>query len=287
MANIPYSTKEPQVSDWRAGSPYYYTDRLTVWLSQPLTPGELRRLRNLCDYVHIFDGDMPRNPKWRQRLQLVRPSLECLLRLQRIEAGQGILINYVELARDEVCQSPEALRSLYALRRTHEIRLWHPKTQKGYVFAGEAGTTYDASRRKHRQLVRYKEPYCRITGELDCLHSEFRLRGTASVRRAGIHCIRDLINFNHEQWWRTKTKLVAVDLERLGKRYHNTMNRTKLKRSRVVVSRCGRFRFNLDRRLGTILWVTVGRCRNTMQGLLDLFRGTRLLEPALVQFKWE
>src|SRR5262249_31696830 len=152
----------------RAGEPLYYVDVVKVWLSKPLAAGHVRRLRRLCPDLDDRQGScepMHYNSEWTYRLQARQPNHQFLLALQRIEATQRILINGVELARDECCPNRRELETLHEYRSEHELRLWHPKRQQSVAYSDSSGNTYDAARKKARVLTRYMEPFCRLTGE--------------------------------------------------------------------------------------------------------------------------
>ena len=259
--------------------PLHYLDVVQTWLSKAITPGHARRLRRLCGDLHVLEEPMRHNPKWVMRLQARQACRDYLEALQKIEASQPILINYVELARDECCAGRREIEALHAHRCAHELRLWHPKRQDTRAYDDSRGNTYDAARKKARVLTRYMEEHCRITGELDCLHSEFRLMGVQSVRRAGIHAVSDLINFDHVQWWQAKTRVVTTpDVERLGRLVRNRRDNTRDRTPIIHVVRSGKhtFTFNLDDRLGTCIMARF----DTTQAFVDHFGGVSRLQQA-------
>ena len=262
--------------------PLYYFDVVQAWLTKPLNASQVRKLRRLCPDLDDRDGSsepMHLNPEWTYRLQARQPTRAFLLALQKIEATQRILINYVELARDECWPSRRVLDQVKAYRDDHELRLWHPKRQDTVAFDDSQGNTYDAARKKPRVLTRYMEEHCRITGECDCLHSEFRLMGVQSVSRASINSVRNILDFDHAAWWRTKTRMVgSVDVERLGRLVRNRHDNTRDRLPRVHVSRFGRhvYRFHADYRLGSALIAQF----NTTQAFVDHFGGVSRLQQA-------
>ena len=77
-----------------------YFDRLQVWLPQPLTRAELRKLSAQCGggiYYKNERAKWDRHGRYRQRLQLRQPKPEALLRLSRLE---GVHVNGVEVSLD-------------------------------------------------------------------------------------------------------------------------------------------------------------------------------------------
>jgi hypothetical protein len=61
-----------------------------------------------------------------------------------------------------------------------------------------------------------------VTGELWCLHLEWRLRSLKAVRAAGIESGEDLIGFNHREFWQKRLLLFDVDRQRLGRLIRNS-----------------------------------------------------------------
>src|ERR1044072_8121513 len=74
-----------------------YFDQIQVWLQQPLNNSELRRLRQQCGDLHHHNEPAlwDRHGRWRQRLQLYRPSAATFLWLSQ---RRGLHLNKVELA---------------------------------------------------------------------------------------------------------------------------------------------------------------------------------------------
>jgi hypothetical protein len=77
-----------------------------------------------------------------------------------------------------------------------------------------------------------------------CLHAEWRMRGHAALKRAGISTVTDLLNLDYQEFWRQRLLLYAVDLRDLGRRHFNHFNRTQ--RRGGWVSLYGRLRYDHD-----------------------------------------
>ena len=148
----------------------------------------------------------------------------------------------------------------------HLIRRWHGREQ-AIRFVGEDGevTRYDGPLRAPNLLVCYREPHCRITGELHVVHLEWRCNGVGAVRAAGISKPGDLLTFPFRSFWRHRLLLVDItDKERLGRLYRNAGRKTKDRRPRIH-----RNGINLDVRLGQILL----EGHTTIQEVVDHARG--------------
>jgi hypothetical protein len=89
-----------------------------------------------------------------------------------------VLINRVEITLDltfEYRPDAEEAREFF---HQHWVRRWHGRSQEiRQCGDGNFGsqTRYDAGRSAPNQLVLYTEAHSRITGELNCLHVEWRL----------------------------------------------------------------------------------------------------------------
>ena len=130
-------------------------------------------------------------------------------------------------------------------------------------------TRYDASRAAPNQVVFYREEYSRVTGELNCLHVEWRANSARAVRSAGILTPLDLLNFSHRKFWSHHLLLVDLDEERLGRYFRNTSNLTRSRKSPTVSYVYGEI--NLDRRLGHSI-----SAYRSIQEVVDQHRGYEL-----------
>jgi hypothetical protein len=179
---------------------------------------------------------------FRQRVQLTQPSALALRWLARRDDA---LINRVGIALDWIFDYPDVRNDVWKFLHWHLVRRWHGKKQeirvyrpKGRVALDEgdetSGTRYDGGRKAPNRIAWYKEHHSRITGELNCLHFEWRLNSLKAVRRVGIKAGNDLIGFDHRQFWQSRLLLFTADQERLGRLITNRANG---KRSRISTAR--------------------------------------------------
>jgi hypothetical protein len=264
--------------------PDYYVDKLAVWFKAKPSAAQLAELERLCPSLYDRNGSeepMRCNPQWIYYVKATQPSLAYMESLAKIAETIPILINCVELARDECCNNRHDLEDLYEFRCNHEIRLWHSKTQTLHRYEDSSGNTYDARRTRARVMTRYKEPGSRSTKGTHCLHTEIRLNGSQSVERAGIYEVRDLINFDHVAWWATRTRiLTAPDTERLGRYLRNKYYRTRRQSAQFDTWRHG-LKVNLDAYRGKVCWIASKWC---VQGLVDLCGGiSRLVQLGVIE----
>jgi hypothetical protein len=85
-----------------------------------------------------------------------------------------------------------------------------------------AQTRYDAARSARNNIVLYRQKFCRITGELHCVHLEWRARGRVTLRRLGINTAKDLFNFDHRAFWQKRMLLIDFQTQRLGRAFRNS-----------------------------------------------------------------
>jgi hypothetical protein len=266
---------------------YYYFDKIQVWLKRPLDDQTIRRLH--VEYgrrLHIRNKPARFNSSFRQRIQLTRPRPEAL----RLLAGRAdAYLNYAEVARDAIYADPVDVEDAFDALAQYLVRSWHGKRQLIKQFymdwdkqaRATAQSRYDAnSRSAPNTIFFYKQPHSRITGELNCLHLEWRLRGDKALRSAGLKGKSDLVGFDHEAFWAKRLKLYTVEAEQLGRLIRNGSKGLKSRRS-PEVNYCTGFPVNLDQRLGTILILGSG----SIQALVDRyrrFRVGRILRPISV-----
>jgi len=92
-----------------------------------------------------------------------------------------------------------------------------------------------------------------VTGE-DCFHLEIRIQGSAALRRSGIECVGDLLNFDYPALLhRLDNAFWTVDCERLGRFHEDKRQGTRRRRTNIKLCR-GRFPFNVDGAIGSTLY---------------------------------
>ena len=262
---------------------YAYFDKISVLDTNPLDGDILASLRSEYGRGGLYVENRPArfDARYRQRLELKQPSrttMECIAR------RHDTLINGAEVAVDYVFKSSADRDDAWEFLDRHLVRSWHGKNQNIRIVKSHSdtddnrssGTRYDAARSAPNGIVFYKDNHSRITGELNCLHLEWRLKGLKAVRRAGIKSGRDLLEFSHRQFWQKRLRLYDVeDRRRLGRLI---TNRARGKRSRAgTIEQTGRFA-GVDGRTGE---VHVRSC-DTIQELIDKLRGRIRSHRALV-----
>jgi hypothetical protein len=250
-----------------------YFDKIQFWVRNALDRDTLDQLANLCGRggVHDKNGPARFNSNYRQRIHLRQPSDQALLWLA---ARDDALINQAEVAIDFVFEYRAYRDEVWEFLHRHLVRRWHGKKQEVRFYRpkakmpliaddGTVGTRYDAGRWAPNVIACYREEHSRVTGEVNCLHLEWRLNRLKAMRSAGIELGLDLIGFDHRQFWKKRMLLFTADQERLGRLIRNRANGRRSRKSKVEPY--GEWWMN-SRTGGVYL-----RSRDTIQELIDEF----------------
>lgn len=242
-----------------------YFDKLAFWIENEFTDAEKDFIQ-----AHCGPGDTDLDdPKWKrrsrfdpkliQRVEVRQPDNELVLFLSKVP---GLFLNMAEITLDLIFDSEEDRDAMCQFFDRHLIKRGH----RGEV-AYEKGTRYTDRRWAPTNLVMYRPEHAKLTGELNCLHVEWRVSGIAALRRMGINSVHDLLEFDHTAHWRKRLDLREFDFARLGRTYSNghMKQRQHMARGlRVHVTKCG-FRYPIDLKIGQVLW----RCEETVQNVID------------------
>jgi hypothetical protein len=261
---------------------YSYLDKVQVWLRKPIKPKTVLELGGHCGRGGIYAENRPArfDPNFRQRLEFKQPNQQAL---RWIAYRDDALINQVEVVLDLIFEDIIQKEDAWTFFNQHLIRRWHGKKQEIRVVKSRSaaednpiGTRYDAGRWAPNVIAVYAEDHSRVTGELHCLHLEWRLNGLKAVRSGGIKSSGDLLEFDYRQFWQTRLVLYTIDPERLGRLVRNHASGT---RSRTAeIGQWGGFNGNIDGKKGRILV----RGFDTIQELIDHFGRTVRVHRALV-----
>ena len=241
-----------------------YVDKIQLWLKTPLGT-ELDWLRSECGGLHHVRKSKrwDRSRSYRQRLQLLQPSLKVL---QWLSALEGVLLNYLELALDLTFDSEEERDEAHEFVCHYHVKRWHREQKIKFV----KGSRYTGRRAVPNKLVSYADLACRITGEVYCVHLEWRLNGAPAVERAAISTVRELLQLDVRQFWKERLILRTFDYRALG-RQHNIHILGKGRRRGPWIKFLGRWKsiaYDYDRMAGATL---VRVCGST-QAVIDEYR---------------
>jgi hypothetical protein len=236
-------------------STHGYFDKIAVWMPRRLAPAAIKQLKANAAHVWVGKRRARFNPRLVQRVELKQPSESAL---RALAAHPGVYINRVEVALDLIFKNARERDRAYEFVDKHLVRRWHGSKQQIRVHPGEAGTRYDAARSAANAIVVYREKHSRISGEVDCLHLEWRASKRRAVQALGISSPRDLLRFDHRRFWEQRLLLFTVEPERIGAflRHRKRSGRPDKLRS--------------DRKRGDVVLNSVG----SVQELLDRYRET-------------
>jgi hypothetical protein len=230
-----------------------YFDKVGGWLRQPVSD---RTHARLCDLGAEFPYRAPRftASNW-QAIHLHRPDPEAL---QLLDSPGQVHLNYGEFALD--LTFADQLKKLKAEDWTdrHLIRKYHPSK---YGIRWVKGVTrYDAPRSAQNGITLYTDRASRITGELACLHVEWRCNGVAALRRIGINSVADLLTFDHRAFWQQRLILQdwSCDPKVLGRIYNRHigpagMEPRRGRREWIDYIGTNKFAYSVDVRAGAII----------------------------------
>jgi hypothetical protein len=202
--------------DIRPSDIYAYIDCVHAWVPRPFALQERAWLKRHCRWVRA----LPRRKRWdrhryRQYLDLKQPTDVALHYLANIN---NVLVNYVEFALDWTFRYEDERDAATDIVNAHMIKRWHRESQ-GIRFV-KATTRYTAGRHASTNLVSYADLPSRMTGELACVHIEYRVRGQRTLRRMGISSPKNLVNYDHHAFWKQRLCMRAIDPDKMG-RLHN------------------------------------------------------------------
>jgi hypothetical protein len=273
-----------------------YIDKVQVWLKVPADRRTLTKFVQHCGRggMHFEDKPAPFGRGYRQRIELRQPSSEAL---QWLAERDDVLINRVEIALDYIFDSPSARDEAQEFLHFHLIRRWRSKKQHVRLYRASkerdsrgrrkaervheierAQTRYDAGRWSRNGIAIYTEHHSRITGELYCLHLEWRANGMRAVQAAGIRSAADLLHFDHHEFWRKRLLLFDVDIERLGRLFRNQAKKTRSRTPAFKTYWAGLTK-NMDRYSGWVIVNGVGSLQELVDTRGRQVRVNRALRP--------
>jgi hypothetical protein len=125
-------------------------------------------------------------------------------------------------------------------------------------------TRYTGPPTAANNFVMYGGKPSRTTGELYCLHLEWRMRRHQNLERVGIVNVADLLKLDHRAFWERRLLLATFDLRKLGRMHRNYVRGIP---GRSWVTSFGTMPYDHDLRLGRLISFVTG----STQGVLDEF----------------
>lgn len=205
-----------------------YVDSLAVRAKKRPSNEDLKHLTTLAEpgHQHVDLKMDPRSPKYRVRIQAHQPTVLFLVFLHSVLSRVGYRPGQVHFALDLVTSTEEDAWNLKEFIDRYVLKRRHGRQRTTYY----KGTRYTA-KRGSQQIVTYVS-VCKVTGELYCCHVEWRAESVRQVRGLGIYNLKDLLNFDHEGFWRKNLLLVEPDTELLGRRVMRETSRSNKPKSK-------------------------------------------------------
>ena len=243
---------------------FSYCDAIQIWLKHPLPRKDLTWLRSKCGSIHVHDQPARFDWSYQQRLQLRQPTHAAL---QSLSTLNELYLNRVELSLDWTFANEPERDAAYQLVCLHHVKKWHGQQHIGF----KKLTRYTGPPGARNLMALYPDKACRITGEVFCVHLDWRIKGPGAVRAAGVSSLHDLLDFNYRQFWEGKLLLCEFDVRSLG-RHYNSHVAGKGRRRGPWIYFCGHdgwFAYDVDLRTGAII---IEALQSTQQ-VIDCYRG--------------
>jgi hypothetical protein len=249
---------------------YAYFDKIQARFLEPLSTRQRNRLNNWCA---LYPLERPTEHWWpyAEGFQLKQPMQDDVLPWLGSLDHDSVLFNAVELALDWTFDSASALDHADEFFKQHVVKRWHGEQDISYV-----GTSYYSGPRTAPNLITvYTDKICRITGEIYCLHIEWRINGGKALQRAGI-TLANLPTFDHYAFWKERLLMASVDRTKLGAGASNAFWRTR--RRQWIVNG-----YDYHQATGSVM---VGRLDNrSTQNVIDEYSSRYPSGRWLVHFK--
>ena len=245
---------------------YAYVDKAQVWLKQPLSKTDLKWLRQQCGQggLHVV-GQQPRfDRSLKQRLQLYQPSTEAIQSL----STKDHYLNYLELSLDWVFHSEEERDQAYEFVSRYHVKKWHGKQEVKFAGTGKV-TRYTGPRRAPNVMVTYRDHHSKVTGEVYCVHFDWRVRGPALSRltrpKDRFFSLRDVNVMDHRQFWQQRLLFYTVKARELGRQYRY---KVEGRQRRGLILFYKQFAYDVDKRCGDQM---IRLCQST-QRIIDQYK---------------
>ncbi len=159
-------------------------------------------------------------------LTLHRPNRGSLNYLQSI-VGAEHMVNRIDFALDLATETQEQAHTLERFIRRHARQTWHGKRHVNI----SDGTTYFAPAWKGRNIAIYADRPSKITRG-PCVHIEFRFTRAATVGKAGLRKISDVLSADPIRLLQRNMRLSVPDIRAIRKEIDNTIGKTVLRENR-------------------------------------------------------
>ncbi|TSA37782.1 MAG: hypothetical protein D4R63_12250 [Methylococcaceae bacterium] len=185
----------------------------------------------------LFQG-LSHHPQFDKKCELYQPSQQQLMVLQE-KVEQGIItgdyaIQYIEFAVDfHMIRN----KTLIALRTFFDKHVADMPDRSAPYYAHSEGTSYYHNSKDKQRLVIYNDTEHRKHPSKLTVHIEQRLGGIKALKQHGLYLIKNIVDFNHEDFWTRRLTLYQPNFTELGKRNSFasiTKDRANIKRGHRV-----------------------------------------------------
>jgi hypothetical protein len=245
-------------------SVYGYTHSFRSLHKRKLTAVEQEFLHDHCQRLKVYKhGDVVKDSKgafrqiniypFAEQLQLIcadREACEFLARRDdRSSNATGEMPNrdrrssqiiYLEIALDMILPDERTLCAAFAALKRCLVQKWNGKHEPIEFDNGGMST---GRRWNGRYITAYRSKPSPVTGEVNCLHIEYRICSAGAVRKVEVESSTDLPTFDYVAFWEEYLDLREVDIEHLGRHRLNKCEKSRRQRPGI-----------LDCRVGQVLW---------------------------------
>lgn len=208
-----------------ADRPKPYIDTLSLRLPRALSHEEVKRLPLLCgSYAYRSPGKCKpiqamvsgRSVSLPASLLVHQPQPELVRWIAAI-FPKSVLVTRLDLAMDILSESRADAQAKFAWLKPRLMKPWFRASHKIQELGEtESSTLYIGFESWRSKIRAYCGRLSKITGG-PCVHIEYSLCSSSSVKSAGLSDIEDALTFRHAQFWRRKLRLAEVNVEALGK----------------------------------------------------------------------
>lgn len=221
---------------------YLYLHNARILFKRPLAPDERQYLADNCQSLTVH-----RHGQWvtdengasrqlnifphREQVQVVGANQLALkflaLRDDRPPKNNGALakrdrnpplVIYLEIALDIILQDEQLLNRAFDAFTRCFVQLWNGKHGVIEFLNGGMST---GRRWNGKYATSYISKPSPVTGEVNCLHIEYRICSAQAVRAVGVNSLADLLMFDFRSFWEKHLILRQIDVERLGRHVLN------------------------------------------------------------------
>ena len=161
-------------------------------LSDPQAYAALKR------FGQLRPASKRRRPRCGYLLSVQQPDIRKVMRLEALLNKYRGVLHRLDVAIDIQAANPEQMRELIL---TQLMLKWRPKRPMKDI----EQLTYWGPRKARRNVVVYPTEFNRITGELNPVHLELRLKGAGVIRKEGIASAKDLLVINPRHFFQKHT----------------------------------------------------------------------------------